>query len=85
MAEHLPGVVVDSWQAFFAPAGTPANIVGLLNAEFTALLQSREIVDAFEVQAFEAGGGSPDDLGRFLRAETTKWTPIVKAAGIRAE
>jgi tripartite-type tricarboxylate transporter receptor subunit TctC len=85
MAEHLPGVVVDSWQAFFAPAGTPANIVGLLNAEFTALLQSREIVDAFEVQAFEAGGGSPDDLGRFLRAETAKWTPIVKAAGIRAE
>jgi tripartite-type tricarboxylate transporter receptor subunit TctC len=77
--------VVDSWQAFFAPAGTPVNVVQLLNAEFTALLQSREIVEGFEVQAFEAGGGSPEDLGRFLRAETAKWTPVVKAAGIRAE
>jgi tripartite-type tricarboxylate transporter receptor subunit TctC len=85
MAEQLPGVVVDSWQAFFAPAGTPANIVQLLNAEFTALLKSRDVVDAFETQAFEAGGGSPEDLGKFLRDETGKWTPIVRAAGIRAE
>jgi len=81
----LPDVVVDSWQAFFAPAGTPASIVQLLNAELTALLKSRDVVDGFETQAFEAGGGSPEDLGRFLRDETGKWTPIVRAAGIRAE
>jgi tripartite-type tricarboxylate transporter receptor subunit TctC len=85
MAEQLPGVVVDSWQAFFAPAGTPANIVQLLNAEFTTLLKSREVIDAFETQAFEAGGGSPEELGTFMRAETVKWSPIIKAAGIRAE
>jgi len=85
MSELLPSVVVDSWQAFFAPAGTPAEIVSRLNATFAALLQSREVIDAFETQAFEAGGGSPEDLGKFMRAETVKWTPIVKAAGIRAE
>jgi tripartite-type tricarboxylate transporter receptor subunit TctC len=85
MSEQLPSVVVDSWQAFFAPAGTPPAIVSRLNATFAALLQSREVIDAFETQAFESGGGSPDDLGAFMRAETAKWTPIVKAAGIRAE
>jgi tripartite-type tricarboxylate transporter receptor subunit TctC len=85
MAEQLPSVVVDSWQAFFAPAGTPPDVVQRLNATFAGLLQSREVIDAFQTQAFEAGGGSPDELGKFLRDETTKWTPIIKAAGIRAE
>jgi tripartite-type tricarboxylate transporter receptor subunit TctC len=85
MAELLPSVVVDSWQAFFAPAGTPRDIVQRLNIEFAALLGSREVVDAFKLQAFEAGGGSPDDLGQFVRDELAKWTPIVKSAGIRAE
>src|SRR5215468_642658 len=85
MSELLPSVVVDSWQAFFAPAGTPPDVIQRLNTSFAGLLQSREVMDAFETQAFEAGGGSPEDLGKFLRDETARWTPIIKAAGIRAE
>jgi tripartite-type tricarboxylate transporter receptor subunit TctC len=42
MTEHLPGTVVDSWQAFFAPAGTPPEIVARLNAEVAALLRRRK-------------------------------------------
>jgi tripartite-type tricarboxylate transporter receptor subunit TctC len=85
MTEDLPGTVVDSWQAFFAPAGTPAAIIQRLNMEFETLLRSREVVDAFETQAFEAVGGSPEQLGRFVRDELAKWTPIITAAGIRAQ
>ena len=85
MAEQLPDVVVDSWQAYFAPAGTPGEIVQQLNTEFAALLKTPEVMAAFETQAFEAGGGSPDDLGKLLRDEFTKWTPVIKAAGIRVE
>lgn len=85
MTEVAPGVVVDSWQAFFAPAGTPPDIIKRLNAEFAALLKTREVIDAFETQAFEAAGGSPDDLGKFLRDEIARLAPIIKAAGIRAE
>lgn len=85
MKELVPTAVVDSWQAFFAPAGTPREIVRRLNAELATLLRSREAVDSFESQAFEAGGGSPEDLGKFLRDETTRWAPIIKAAGIRAD
>ena len=82
MAETMPAVAVDSWQAFFAPAGTPRDIINRLNAEFTALLKTKEIMDFFEKQAFEAGGGSPQDLDKFLREETVRWAPIIKAAGI---
>jgi tripartite-type tricarboxylate transporter receptor subunit TctC len=85
MTEAVAGVVVDSWQAFFAPAGTPTEIIKRLNAELTALLRTQDVTDAFEKQAFEAAGGSPDELGKFLRDEITRLAPIIKAAGIRAE
>lgn len=85
MDEHVKGAIVDSWQAFFAPAGTPREIIQRLNAEFTALLKTKEVIDAFEVQGFEAGGGLPEDLSKFLHDEIAKWTPVIKAAGIRAE
>jgi tripartite-type tricarboxylate transporter receptor subunit TctC len=84
MKETLPQVVVDSWQALFAPAGTPRDIVQRLNSECTTLLNSSPIIAAFETQGFEAGGGSPETLGTFLRDEIVRWGPIVKTAGIRA-
>ena len=46
-------------------------------------MKTKEVLDSFEVQGFEAGGGSPDDLGRFVRDEIAKWAPIIKAAGIQ--
>ena len=85
MMESVPTVIVDSWQAFFAPAGTPREIITRLNTEFGTLLRSREVVESFETQAFEAGGGTPEDLGMFLRDETVRWAPILKAAAIRAD
>ncbi|MBM4120936.1 MAG: tripartite tricarboxylate transporter substrate binding protein [Nitrospira sp.] len=85
MSEAVPSIIVDSWQAFFAPAGTPREVIGRLNTEFSTLLKTKEIIDSFQIQAFEAGGGSPEDLGKFLRAETARWSPIIKAAGIRAD
>ena len=85
MTEILPGVVVDSWQAFFAPAATPKEIIGRLNAELATLLRSKEVTDAFETQAFEAAGGSPEELGKFLRDEIVRLSPIIKSAGIRVE
>jgi tripartite-type tricarboxylate transporter receptor subunit TctC len=85
MAELLPSAVVDSWQAMFAPAGTPPEIIQRLNAELATLLKTKDVLDSFETQGFEAGGGSPEDLGTFLRDEIAKWAPIIKAAGIRAE
>lgn len=84
MAEVVPSAIVDSWQAFFAPAATPPDIVGQLNGACAALLQTKEVMTVFEAQGFEAGGGPPEDLGKFVRAEIARWAPIIKAAGIRA-
>jgi tripartite-type tricarboxylate transporter receptor subunit TctC len=82
--EIMPQVVVDSWQALFAPSGTPGDIIQRLNTECATLLHSPPVIAAFETQGFEAGGGSPEEVGTFLRNEIVRWGPIVKAAGIRA-
>lgn len=84
MTETMPQVVVDSWQALFAPASTPGDIIQRLNTECAQMLHSPPVIAAFETQGFEAGGGSPEKLGTFLRDEIMRWGPIVKAAGIRA-
>ncbi|MDB5602392.1 MAG: LacI family transcriptional regulator [Xanthobacteraceae bacterium] len=84
MTETMPQVLVDSWQALFAPAGTPGGIIQRLNSECATLLQSPAVTAAFETQGFEAGGGTPETLGTFLRDEIARWGPITKAAGIRA-
>ncbi len=83
--EVIPSVMVDSWQAFFAPVGTSKPIIGKLNSELNLLLKSKEVIDSFESQAFESGGGSPEDLGKFLNDEITRWAPIIKMAGMKAD
>lgn len=85
IAETIPGVVIDSWHGFLAPAGTPRDIVLKLNAELNALLKTTQIVDALALQAFEPAGGRPEDLGEFLQAEIVRLAPIIKAAGIKAD
>jgi tripartite-type tricarboxylate transporter receptor subunit TctC len=84
MKETVPSVVVDSWQALFAPGSTPTDIVQQLNSECAAILKSPSVGESFETQGFEVGGGSPEALGSFLHDEIARWGPIIKAAGIHA-
>ncbi len=84
MAEVVPTAIVDSWHGFFVPAGTPREIVDRLNGACRALLQTKEVLTALDAQGFEAAGGPPEELGKFLREEITRWAPIIKAAGIHA-
>lgn len=82
MTEVLPGVVVNSWQAFLVPAGVPAPILARLNAEITAVIRMPE-VDAFlKRQAFEPAPGTPEALGAFLAAEVPKMRQVVQATGL---
>ena len=79
----LPGFEVVGWFGIFAPAGTPAPIVAKLNKEINAALRSSDIQQRFASQGLIPGGGTPEDLGRFLRAEMAKWGALIKEAGIQ--
>jgi len=85
MAEVLPGVVVDSWQALFVPTGVPPEILAKLNKEITAVIALPAVQEFLRSQAFVAVGGPPEQLGALVRAEIPKWREIVRQTGIRID
>jgi len=81
----LPGYDSTSWNAIFAPAGTPKAIIDRLNKELDAILKSDETRKFLTDQGAEPGGGTPEQLDAFVRAETVKWAKVVKDSGAKAD
>ncbi len=83
MAESgLPGFESYNWQGVVAPAGTPPAIIATLNEKLNAILKDPEVVRAIAQTGSQAGGGSADDFGRFIQAETRKWAEVIKTGNI---
>jgi tripartite-type tricarboxylate transporter receptor subunit TctC len=81
----LPGFEASSWFGVLAPAGTPAPIVARINAEVNKWLQSADARERLLSQGAEAVGGSPEQFGNFIRAESEKWAKVVKASGAKVD
>lgn len=81
----VPGYEAVAWWGVLAPAGTPRAIIERLHQEFSVILTSAETKKRFESEGAEALQMTPDEFGRFIAAETTKWAKVVKDVGIRAE
>jgi tripartite-type tricarboxylate transporter receptor subunit TctC len=86
MAEAgLPGFEIVSWFGLLAPAGTPAPIVGRLNAETVKVLERKDVQATLAMQGLEVAPGSPEQFAAHIKSEIAKFTKIGKAAGIKAE
>ncbi|HMN84178.1 MAG TPA: tripartite tricarboxylate transporter substrate binding protein [Burkholderiaceae bacterium] len=85
IASVLPGYSAESWFVLVAPAGTPAAIVNRLSAEVDRILKKPEVVERFRGLGAEPVGGTPEDLGRFIAAETKKWQEVVKVSGAKID
>ena len=81
----VPGYESAVWVAFFAPAGTPADIVARINKEAAAVLQLPQLRERFENEALQSVGSSPADAATFLRTEIAKWGKVVKAAKVEPQ
>ncbi len=81
----LPGFNVVYWFGLFAPAGTPRELINTINSATNRVLRLPETREKFGVQGMVPGGGTPEELGTFLKAEIAKWGKVVKDANIRAE
>ena len=81
----VKGFEVSSWQAIFAPAGTPKPIVQKLNSEISRILKSPEVKARLDALAVEPDGGPPESLANFQKAEIARWAKVVKEAGIKPD
>jgi tripartite-type tricarboxylate transporter receptor subunit TctC len=81
----LPRYEMTLWNAIFAPAATPKDIIGRLNAEIVKALQSRDVQERLAALGAAPGGGSPEDLGAYFKSEVEKFGKIVHALGLKIE
>ena len=81
----FPGYHASLWVGTFVPARTAGAVVALLNRELNATLRSAEVRDVLADQAFEPGALTPEELGKLVREETTRWRKVIQDAGLRPE
>jgi len=86
MAEAgVPGYEVVSWQAMFAPAGTPPAIVQRLQTEVAAILKQPDVQERLAKLGVDPSGMAPQQLAEFQAAEIAKWAKVVKAANVKVD
>ena len=81
----LPDFEVTSWHAMFAPASTPAAIIRRINEEARKAISHPDVVQVLKEQGLDVASGTPQELAALVKTTTTKWTKVVKDAGIKVE
>lgn len=81
----VPGYVVESWQAVFAPAKTPPQIVRTLNAAVVKALTDKATVEKLANTAYTAESSSPEALAKFLKTDTEQWESVIKTTGLKID
>lgn len=81
----VTGYEASTWFAVMAPAGTPAEAIGKLNAEVNAVLRLPDVRERLDTLGAEPLGGTSADVATRLHADLIKWTEVVKAANIKIE
>ena len=83
--QGLSGFESVGWFGIVAPAGTPPDIVGKLNAAFVKALSDPAAIEKIRVLGAEPAPTSPDAFARFIQSESAKWGKLIADAGIKGE
>jgi tripartite-type tricarboxylate transporter receptor subunit TctC len=81
----LPGYEMTLWNALFAPAGTPREIISRLNSEVLKSLQAPDMQEKLAAVGASPGGGTPEEFGNYFKSEVEKFGKIVRATGMKLE
>ena len=84
-AAKLNGFDASSWFGLFAPAGTSRTIVDKIQADVAKALAMPEVRERFVAQGAQPSGSTPDQFAAFIRAETDKWTKVVKISNAKVD
>lgn len=84
-AAGLPGYEYVAMQGVFAPAGTPAAIVTLLNREIVRFINGAEAKERFFNSGSEVVGGTPTEFAATIKSDMARMGKVIRDAGIRAD
>ncbi|MBW6422179.1 tripartite tricarboxylate transporter substrate binding protein [Rhizobium sp. XQZ8] len=73
---------VTSWNAIFAPKGTPPEAIKVLNAALVEVLADPALKKRFADLGVEARSSTPEEIGKRLADDITKWSAVIEKAGI---
>jgi tripartite-type tricarboxylate transporter receptor subunit TctC len=86
LATLLPGFEATVWNGILGPAGMAPDVVAAANRACNAVLAEAAVREG--IMGRQAGivvGGTPEQFGAFIQAEIARWTPLIRALGLRAE
>ena len=85
VAETVPGYEANNWWGILAPAGVTPAMVRTLEAAVAKVVNTPEMQKKFDTQGAEVSYMNSVTYGKFIKAETTKWSKVVRDAGIKDE
>ncbi len=81
----LAGYEISEWYGFFAPSGTPKEVVARLHVELVDVLGAATMANYLLSQGFTPIASASDAFSQVIRADLTKWAALVKRANIHAD
>jgi tripartite-type tricarboxylate transporter receptor subunit TctC len=81
----LPGLVAVNWWGVLLPAGTPKGIADKFRADLVKVMQDPDVKEKFAMLGVDAMSGTPEQFGAYIKAETAKYSKLIKEANIHAE
>ena len=81
----VPGLAFSNWFGFFAPAGTPADVVQRANRELNTLMRAPDVADRLRQLGADPVTGTPEAFAKVIRDEHDSWKAVIQRAGIKAE
>lgn len=85
IAETIPGYETYTWNALFAPAGTPPEVIAKLNDTANKAMKDPAVVERMKEFSATIVGSTPEELAAHVKAEIAKWTPVVKDANVQMD
>jgi tripartite-type tricarboxylate transporter receptor subunit TctC len=85
VAETVPGYEATAWFGIGMPKGTPRDVIDKVNAEINRALADPKMLARLAELGGKPIGGTPEDFGKVIAAETAKWGKVVTSSGAKVE